>query len=723
MAASRDWANLQVSDATRKFVADMKFKRMTPVQAIAIPLLLNHRDVAVEACTGSGKTLAFLIPLVELLLRCLEDGEMGRRPGFSTLSVGAAVIAPTRELAMQIHEVFGTYLGAPQLKRIGRQLCVGGSDAKAAAAALRKVAAAEAETGESKLHGIIATPGRLKALLTAGGSNSPLNLKTLELLVFDEADRLLQLGFAADVEAVLSAVPKQRRTGLFSATLTSELQRIMKTGMRNPVHVCVRLKRTAPAEPSTGQELKIRKKGPEAIADATKEPGPTEDKEETPKDPGHELPTKLSNYVLRLPATHKLGFLRRFLQAENVRRSKTIIFFHTCACVDYFHLLLRELVDGSQRKKSPKTAGFRIEKLHGQMEVEARSRSYEKFCKSAPESGAVLLATDVAARGIDVEAVNWIVQFDAPADPAAFIHRIGRTARAGQSGQALLLLLPNEDGYVPFLEQRGVNMQELPESLQLPASTGCKDDTDIAFTTLRKCKRLVETDRSLMLKSSKAMVSFLRAYQEHQLSYIFTFKSLDLGELATGFCLLRMPRMKEILGQKIKGFEQSAIEPYSVPFKNKKQERQRQEKLAKEAEEKKKSAEELEAEKKAEWKATLKAAKAAEKNAKERTRTQKRQAKCGEKAELWDSVQAEERLAKKLRKGQISAAQFESRLKKATGKKGGATEEDDEDDDEDEDGSAAESDEEKDETAPAKSLDARWVVKRKKRRRGKSKRG
>ena len=105
MAASRDWANLQVSDATRSFVAGMKFKRMTPVQAIAIPLLLNHRDVAVEACTGSGKTLAFLIPLVELLLRFLEDGEMGRRPGLSALSVGAAVIAPTRELAMQIHEV------------------------------------------------------------------------------------------------------------------------------------------------------------------------------------------------------------------------------------------------------------------------------------------------------------------------------------------------------------------------------------------------------------------------------------------------------------------------------------------------------------------------------------------------------------------------------------------------------------------------------------------
>jgi len=735
MAATRDWSSLKVSEATRRFITEMGFKRMTPVQAIAIPLLLNHRDVAVEACTGSGKTLAFLIPTSELLLRSLESGEISRQPGAAAIAVGAAVIAPTRELAVQIHEVLNTYVQAAAkgekeespTHRLERQLCVGGSDAKAAAAALRRAATGEVEADQAKLHVIVATPGRLRGLLAL--SSSPLNLKTLELLVFDEADRLLQLGFSSDIEAVLSAVPKQRRTGLFSATLTTELQRIMKTGMRNPVHVCVRLKKSAETSEKV-KELKIKKKGPEAIKDGAVEE-PQEEEKEKPS-VSHELPTKLSNYAVQLPATQKLGFLRRFLQAPEVRKSKTIVFFLTCAVVDYVHLLLRELVDGGgknsskKRKKVSANANFRIEKLHGQMEATARSRSYEKFCKSPVEQGAVLLATDVAARGIDVDAVNWIVQFDAPVDPAAFVHRIGRTARAGQSGQAVLMLLPHEDGYRPFLEQRGVHLEELPAKLQLPPqSDGSRSDgsDDIAASALRRCKKMVETDRNLMLKSSKAWLSFVRAYQEHQLPYIFPFKELDLGELATGFCMLRIPRIKEILGRRIKNFEQSHVHPASVPFKNKKQERLRQEQLAaKQAE-----LEQVKADEAAEWKKqqaeAKKKAKEAAKAEKERTRTEKRNAKRNEKADHWDALATEERLAKKLRKGVISASQFESRVRKAT-KKGGLGEEDDEDADSDGTDEDGDNDEEADDDAGQQTpSDKKWAIGRKKRRRGKSRKG
>ena len=450
------------------------------------------------------------------------------------------------------------------------------------------------EEGEPKLHLISATPGRLRALLSL--SNSPLNLKALEFLVFDEADRLLQLGFSVDVEAVLSAVPKQRRTGLFSATLTTELQRIMKTGMRNPVHVCVRLKRTGH---ESLPQIKACKKGPEAIADGEVEDTEREraspEKESRPPSSGHELPTKLSNYFLQIPAPERLGFLRHFLRAPEVRGGKTIIFFLTCATVDYFHVLLRDLVDGrngAKRARSKKqTTKFRIEKLHGQMEPTARARAYDKFCKSPAHDGAVLLATDVAARGIDVDAVNWIVQVDPPTDPAAFVHRIGRTARAGQSGRAVVLLLPHEDGYLPFLEKRGVRFEELPQALQKPPNV----QEGWAETMLR-CKRIVETDRAVMLKSTKAFLSFIRAYQEHQLPYLFPFKSLDIGSLATGYCLLRLPRIKEILGKHVKGFQQSdagalghdflcrhptlharriQVDPTEVPFRNVKQEKLR----------------------------------------------------------------------------------------------------------------------------------------------------
>lgn len=692
MSSSRDWSVLEVSEGTQRFIAQMGFKRMTPVQAITIPLLLKQRDVAVEACTGSGKTLAFLIPTFEIMCRALSEG-VSRRPGSLQLMVGAAIIAPTRELATQIYEVFGLYLKSAKVElceRLSRQLCVGGSDAKGAAAALRRLAAQEA--APVPLHLVAATPGRLRALLAL--EETPLNMKSLELLVFDEADSLLKLGFAMDIQAILAAVPKQRRTGLFSATLTTELQRIMKTGMRNPVHVCVRLKRPGNAGEEGNQALKVRKKQPEAIADGSVE-------EEKKPLVSHELPTKLSNYYLQLPATERFGFLRHFLQVPEVRNGKTIVFFLTCATVDYFHVLLRDLIDlrRASKKGNKKPDVIRIEKLHGQMDPTARSRAYEKFCKSPPEEGAVLLATDVAARGIDVEAVQWIVQVDPPTDPAAFVHRIGRTARAGQSGRAVVLLLPHEDGYLPFLEKRGIQLEELPDELRV--------DEETASSTLKRCKRVVETDRAVMLKSTKAFLSFVRAYQEHQLPFLFPFKDLDLGNLATGYALLRLPRIKEILGKQVKGFQQSQVDPASVPFKSKKQEKQRKEKLAKDLEEREKNKEEEE--KKAQLLKQKQAAKDAAKAEKNRTRTQKRQAKRNEREETWESLAKEETLAKKLRKGKITASQFESRLKRINSKESG-------DEEEEADDVLEPSDEEE---VSGKAINAKYALKRNKRKKGK----
>merc|ERR1719221_500637 len=195
----------------------------------------------------------------------------------------------------------------------------------------------------------------------------------------------------------------------------------------------------------------------------------------------------------------------------------------------------------------------------------------------------ILLSTDLAARGIDIEAVNWVVQFNAPMEPDAFVHRIGRTARAGQTGRSLIMLQPHEDSYVPFLKQRGIILEDMSEVEGFNAVSASEaEQADKA--ALQRIRRAVETDRAMMLKASRAFVSFLRSYQEHQLPYIFPFKGLDLGALATGFCLLRMPRMKEILGRKIKGFQQSSVSPADVPFKNKAQEKQRQEALKKKKE-------------------------------------------------------------------------------------------------------------------------------------------
>lgn len=668
---SRDWSALKVSDVTRCFIEETGFKRMTPVQAIAIPLLMNNRDVAVEACTGSGKTLSFLIPIVEILLKC-------DAPNNSALNVGGLVLSPTRELSTQIYEILVKFLECACRKdkafgsRIQSQIFVGGSEAKASIQAIQKI------DSWRKFNVVVATPGRLRAMLDIS-SPDIINMKALEVLIFDEADKLLQFGFSSDVEAIMSRLPKQRRTGLFSATLTSALQRLMKTGMRNPTHVCVRRKQPAAAENGAVEGNPTTEEGNDGAAI-------------TPK-ASHELPNKLENFSVTLPAEDKFSFLVRFCQQPGVRQGKTIIFFMTCACVDYFHSLLRATVDGKTKGKAAKgkkdVKARRIEKLHGQMDQGARGKAYETFAKSPLEEGCVLLATDLAARGIDVQAVSWIVQFDAPVDPTAFYHRIGRSARAGLSGKSLLMVMPSEEGYVPYLRQQGVKLEEHPQF-----ERGSKPEA-----IMKKAKNLVETNRVVMLKSSKAYVSYIRAYQEYQLNFLFPFKTLDMGGIAKAFCLLRLPRMKEILGRHIKGFEQSSVKPISVPFKDKNQEKQRQESV-------KRKAEQWEQEEKDREEAKQKAKIQSEKQAKERTRTEKRRTKRIQKTDEWDVLAAEERLAKKMQKGKISAEQFESRVAKAARKLEGSDGADGSDSDLDE------SDDEVKRKDKKTVRSANWIVKR-----------
>merc|ERR1712217_449880 len=216
---------------------------------------------------------------------------------------------------------------------------------------------------------------------------------------------------------------------------------------------------------------------------------------------------------------------------------------------------------------------------------------------------------------------------------------IGRTARAGQSGRSVLMLLPHEDSYVPFLKKRGMAIEEMPALTASGGSAGTTD-ADSNAVALKRTRRLVETDRAVMLKANKAFVSFIRAYQEHQLPYIFPFKSLDLGALAMGFCVLRLPRVKEILGRKIKGFVNSEVHPNDVPFRDKKQEKLRQQKLEKKRAEEEAGAEEAE--------------------------------KAGRKgrAEEWSMLGREESLAKRFRSGKITAAQFQKGIAKAPNGKG-----------------------------------------------------
>ncbi|XP_011064268.1 PREDICTED: ATP-dependent RNA helicase DDX55-like [Acromyrmex echinatior] len=219
---TKKWEELDVrlSDSVLKTLRQLGFFNMTPVQIACIPLLLNGKDVAAEAVTGSGKTLAFLIPLLEILQK--------RNEKWKTMEVGAIIVSPTRELAIQISEILEEFLKRiPLLKQV---LLVGGVTLQKDVEKLKKGA-----------NIIVATPGRLKDILS-NYINLGLYIKSLEFLVLDEADRLLDLGFSATLDSILSYLPRLRRTGLFSATQTKELEQLIRAGLRNPALIVVKEK-------------------------------------------------------------------------------------------------------------------------------------------------------------------------------------------------------------------------------------------------------------------------------------------------------------------------------------------------------------------------------------------------------------------------------------------------------------------------------------------------
>ena len=203
-----------------------------------------------------------------------------------------------------------------------------------------------------------------------------------------------------------------------------------------------------------------------------------------------------------------------------------------------------------------------ILKLHRKVKQEQRTKIYTKF--SNLNSG-ILLTTDVSARGLDIPNVDWIVQFDPPQDSNQYIHRIGRTARAGNQGQSMIFLQEQEDSYVKFLEKRKVDIR----SINIEPSLEVKNIREFVYKQMK-------LDRDLIDKSQNAFVSFIRYYKEHELKFIFPFNQLQIGHVANSFFLFRMPRIKEILGKKWQGFQSQAIDIDSIKYKDKNRQKQKE---------------------------------------------------------------------------------------------------------------------------------------------------
>ncbi|KAG9342600.1 hypothetical protein JZ751_016035 [Albula glossodonta] len=453
---------------------------------------MANKDVAAEAVTGSGKTLAFVIPILEILLR--------REDKLKKMQVGALIVTPTRELAIQISEVMNQFIQKfPQFRQI---LLIGGSNPIE-------------DVEKFKTFGaniVIGTPGRLEDMFRrkADGLDLASCVKTLDVLVLDEADRLLDMGFEASLNTILGYLPKQRRTGLFSATQTQELDKLVRAGLRNPVRITVKEKGVASSDTQ-------------------------------------KTPARLSNYYTICRTEDKFNTLVAFLRQH--KHQKQLVFFSTCACVEYYGQALKALVKN-----------VTIHCIHGKMKHK-RNKIFSEFREL--KSG-ILVCTDVMARGIDIPEVNWVLQYDPPSSASAFVHRCGRTARIGNQGSALVFLLPMEESYVTFLS---IN-QKCPLQRMPPV----KDVVDV----LPKVKALSLGDRAVFERGMRAFVSYVQAYAKHECSLIFRTKDLDFAALARGFALLRMPRMPELKGKTFPSFVEETVDTDSIRYKDKNREKQRQ---------------------------------------------------------------------------------------------------------------------------------------------------
>jgi ATP-dependent RNA helicase DDX18/HAS1 len=439
--------SLEISINLLKSIKEMGFHNMTEIQARAIPQLLLGSNCMGAAHTGSGKTLAFLIPSIELLYRTKFIPNNG---------MGALIIAPTRELSLQI---FGVARDLMKNHSQTNGIVMGGTNQKT-----------EVEKLNKGVNLLIATPGRLVDHLS--NTKSFLH-KNLAILVIDEADRILEIGFEDEMRQIVDILPKNRQTVLFSATNTTKVKDLVRLSFnRKPIYVAVNDKhKTATRE---GLEQ------------------------------GHCI----------CPGDKRFLLLFCFLKKK--LNKKIMVFFSSCNSVKFHGELLNYI-------------GIPVLDIYGKQKQQKRTTTFFEFFKS--DSG-ILLCTDVAARGLDIPKVDWIIQYDPPEDPKEYIHRVGRTVRGcHENGRALLILLPEEIGFIEYLKTAKVPLNEYEFS------------TSKIVNMQRQLEKLIEKNYYLYQSSIEAFRSYILAYNSHHLKNIFNVHALDMFSVSKSFGLPIPPRI------------------------------------------------------------------------------------------------------------------------------------------------------------------------------------
>ncbi|KAJ2491491.1 ATP-dependent RNA helicase dbp4 [Coemansia sp. RSA 2050] len=442
------FTELPISELTLKGLERSHFVEMTEIQQKALPYALARRDVLGAAKTGSGKTLAFLVPVLEGLYR-------SRWTRFDGL--GALVISPTRELAMQIFEV---------LCKIGRYhkfsagLIIGGKRVD------------EEKEILGKMNILVCTPGRLLQHMdeTAG-----FDCNNLQVLVLDEADRILDMGFKKTMNAIIANLPRQRQTLLFSATQTKSVKDLARLSLERPEYVGV-------------HEM---------------------DKFSTP--------SKLSQYYMVVELPQKLDILFSFMKTHV--KSKMIVFLSSGKQVRFVYETFCKI-----------QPGIPLLHLHGKQKQMRRVEIFERFMKMTK---AALFCTDIASRGLDFPAVDWVVQVDCPEDCDTYLHRVGRTARYDAAGKGLLLLTPGEaPAMSKLLAGKNIPIKEISAK------------SNKVMTVAKQLQHFCFQDPEIKYLGQRAFVTYVRSVFLQKNKSVFDVDSLPLDEFAESLGLPGAPKIR-----------------------------------------------------------------------------------------------------------------------------------------------------------------------------------
>ena len=485
---------------------------MTAIQERVIPFLLKEkRDALVKSATGSGKTLAYGVPLFQTLQAFVKpDGTKLTR----TDGIQAVIILPTRELAIQSYEIIERLGNA--FKRIVPGILIGGENKKSEKARLRK-----------GMNILVSTPGRLIDHLEHTKS---LQLNDVKWLIIDEADRLLEAGYENNMRMIVERLHQNLETEskprpltvLLSATLTPGVERLAELSLKNPETIIL--------SNEDSHDEKIHKQV-------------------------HALPVGLKNHFVFVAPKLRLVTLAAFILHKALKdpATKALIFMTCQTSVDFhyelFNKVLKELV-----KKSDCLKPLEFHKLHGSMDQKQRSQVFKDF--RDPNTTGILLATDVAARGLDLIKVDWIIQFSCVTKTEDYIHRVGRTARIGSTGNSLQFLLPSEVNFLHKLQRElnvnfnEFNLEDILECVKLVKFEQDIDETRYTGSMREHASRvhlafekLVYDNKPLHALAVKAYFSYVRAYAGYPraMKPVLPFKQLHLGQIAKSFCIREAP--------------------------------------------------------------------------------------------------------------------------------------------------------------------------------------